>query len=297
MFPVTLLTVTMFRNVNPPPQEEKLLRQWEMAVGANFNKSKAPAKASTSKASLATSEPESSSVRSKTSTDKQRSDSKQTDSMYTPKSTDSSKPESTSTFSSLFKPKKPPEDSSDSSVQTSKSPEPSDPETSSVYSEPSTRIDTFDNEGSVGMYTPKSNFTSENTSDEVPSATSRSDGNLTDEVEFQSVLEGDADVQRKVLPWWTVYISWALVMCASVAFTFVIILYTFTFGLQKSLQWLAVVTLSFFTGILIQEPLKVVATAIVIALIFKKSEEIQITNSDSITEDSVRGKGHNFQTC
>lgn len=330
MFPVTLLTVTIFRNVRPRPSEDKLLRQWEKAVDANFNKFKASTKASSSRASLATSELESSSILSKPSTDGEQRDAKQTDGMYTPKSSDSSKLESASMLGN-----KPSDNSSGSSVYTSKSPESSEskqtdgmytpkssdsskpesaskfsklvkwinpsskkspesskPETSSVHSEPSTRIDDmFYSEGSDGMYTPMSTFTLDQTSGTVPSATSISDGNLTEEASFQSVIEGDLDVEEKVLPWWTVYISWTLVMCVSFTFSFLIILYCFEFGANKSIQWLKVVILSFLTGILIQEPLKVITIAIVVALIFKRSEEIQISNSDSITEDSVRGKG------
>src|ERR1700733_9080565 len=81
MFPVTLLTVTIFRNVKPRPQEEMLLRQWEKAVDAKFDKSKASTKPFSSKTSLATSEPQFSSTKNN---------------MYTPKSSDSSKPESRS---------------------------------------------------------------------------------------------------------------------------------------------------------------------------------------------------------
>ena len=295
MFPVTLLTVTMFRNLRPPPQKYKLLRQWELAVDANFKKSKALAKPTSSGASLATSVSGSLSVNSKPSLDKHQHDVKETDGMYTPKSTDSSKPASASTSSNQFKPS---DNSSNSSMYTargSESSEPvsepvSEPETVSDYSAPSTGTDLFYREEDDEMRTPESN------SDEVLSAPSRSVRNVTDEVEFQSVLEGDADYDQGKLPWWSVYIAWSLVMSASIAFTFVIVLYTFEFGMQKTIDWVKVVILSFLSGIFIQEPLKVVASAIVVAVIFKRSEDIQISNSDSITEDSVRGKEHICKT-
>ncbi|XP_028665602.2 polycystic kidney disease protein 1-like 2 [Erpetoichthys calabaricus] len=75
------------------------------------------------------------------------------------------------------------------------------------------------------------------------------------------------------LPWWFVFVGWALLLTISVVSTFFTLLYGFVYGKDLSIKWVLSMGLSLFQSIFILQPLKVVFLAIFFALIVKKVEE------------------------
>ena len=81
------------------------------------------------------------------------------------------------------------------------------------------------------------------------------------------------------LPWWFVYVAWALVTITSLTAASVTLLYGIEFGLTKSAQWLLSMFFSVTQDIFVSQPLKVVALAIFFAYIFKKPNIVMFSTS------------------
>ena len=66
--------------------------------------------------------------------------------------------------------------------------------------------------------------------------------------------------QRRRLPWWCVYIAWTL----SIIITLLATIFTFFYGLQfkneKTTSWLHSIVISFFCGVILTQPIKVLMT-------------------------------------
>lgn len=114
--------------------------------------------------------------------------------------------------------------------------------------------------------------------------------------DIRSLLQGDsracspADVAEKPnvtyegestkrLPWWFVYVGWALVIITSVTAATITLLYGIEFGLKKSAQWLLSMFFSVTQDIFVSQPLKVVCIAIFFAYIFKKPSTVPFSTS------------------
>lgn len=91
--------------------------------------------------------------------------------------------------------------------------------------------------------------------------------------------EGEQTSTRKRLPWWFVYIGWALVIITSLTAASVTLLYGTQFGLKKSTQWLLSMFFSVTQDIFVSQPLKVVGLAIFFAHIFKKPNKVNFSTS------------------
>jgi len=91
------------------------------------------------------------------------------------------------------------------------------------------------------------------------------------------------------LPWWVAIIVWVLAIVSSVVMGFFIILYTFEFGLDKTKAWCVAVLTSFFFGLLLEQPVKIILVAFALALICRKSSDIYPTEMDIVADHSVRG--------
>ncbi|XP_069755542.1 polycystin-1-like protein 2 [Narcine bancroftii] len=96
------------------------------------------------------------------------------------------------------------------------------------------------------------------------------------------------------LPWWFVFIGWALVAATSGVSAFFTMLYGLHYGKDSSIKWLISMAISFFESILITQPLKVLGFAAFFALVLKKVEpeddgESSIVNpfSTSVGDPSV----------
>ncbi|XP_067671787.1 polycystin-1-like protein 2 [Haliotis asinina] len=75
-----------------------------------------------------------------------------------------------------------------------------------------------------------------------------------------------------VWPYWVIYVAWFLVALSIAAPAFFTVLYSFEWGADKSSRWLTSFVLSFVESVLLVQPAKVLAVAMVLALIFKKVE-------------------------
>ncbi|CAH1781664.1 unnamed protein product, partial [Owenia fusiformis] len=101
------------------------------------------------------------------------------------------------------------------------------------------------------------------------------------EKDVWSVGESQSDVELHVkkkepvgLPWWFLYINWTLCSLTSITCTYFIMLYGLKYGYQASIEWLTSILTSIFTSIVVLQPIKVVAMAILCALICKRKAEI-----------------------
>jgi len=107
--------------------------------------------------------------------------------------------------------------------------------------------------------------------------------------QFDTALEEDLGTWEGPLPWWVGTIVWIIAGVAAVVMAFFIILYTFTFGLEKSKAFLVSVLTSFFFGMLLEQPIKILLVAFALAFICRKSADIYPTNLDIVADQSVRG--------
>ena len=81
------------------------------------------------------------------------------------------------------------------------------------------------------------------------------------------------------LPHFFVYISWLLCLLASLTAGTFIIFYSVQWGKEISSQWLTSALISFFQDIALMQPIKVVAVALLLALILKKPPEEKTAQS------------------
>ncbi|EDO31945.1 predicted protein, partial [Nematostella vectensis] len=91
--------------------------------------------------------------------------------------------------------------------------------------------------------------------------------------------------KKKQLPYWFLYIAW--VVCGLTCFTcsFFVVLYGLQFGHDKSAQWISSMLVSFFQDVLVSQPIKVVAIALIIAAIIKKPPEEEDDGDKKKLED------------
>ncbi|KAI8515672.1 hypothetical protein Bbelb_064850, partial [Branchiostoma belcheri] len=75
------------------------------------------------------------------------------------------------------------------------------------------------------------------------------------------------------LPSWCVFLGWLLVWSASFVAAFFTILYSLSFGPAKAEAWAVTFLTSFFTDMLLIQPVKLVLVAVVFALLFRKPVE------------------------
>lgn len=89
------------------------------------------------------------------------------------------------------------------------------------------------------------------------------------------------------LPYWFVYFAWFLLVILTLGSATVVILYGMQFGNGRSLQWLFSNVVSICEDILVVQPLKVLALALVFALLVKKPDEgeFRASGAESLQDD------------
>nr|XP_033965449.1 LOW QUALITY PROTEIN: polycystic kidney disease protein 1-like 2 [Pseudochaenichthys georgianus] len=80
------------------------------------------------------------------------------------------------------------------------------------------------------------------------------------------------------LPWWFIFVGWALMIASSFVSGYFTMLYGLKFGKERSASWLVSMIVSFFQSILVIQPLKVIFLAIFFALVIKKVDEEDFQN-------------------
>ncbi|KAJ8340113.1 hypothetical protein SKAU_G00347460 [Synaphobranchus kaupii] len=75
------------------------------------------------------------------------------------------------------------------------------------------------------------------------------------------------------LPWWFVFVGWALVAASSCISGYFTMIYGLTYGFQRSVSWLVSMVVSFFESLFITQPLKVLGFAAFFALVLKKVDQ------------------------
>lgn len=81
------------------------------------------------------------------------------------------------------------------------------------------------------------------------------------------------------LPHFFVYIGWLLCILTSVAAGMLVIFYSVQWGKEISNQWLTSALISFFQDVALMQPIKVIAIALLLALILKKPPEEKTAQS------------------
>ena len=98
------------------------------------------------------------------------------------------------------------------------------------------------------------------------------------------------------------YFAWLLLVLVSFTSAFFVVLYGFTFGKEKSAQWLSALFLTLFQDICVSQPIKIFGLALFIALIVKKpqddEEEDYQGNKKQIDEEYINtNRGQIFFMC
>ena len=75
------------------------------------------------------------------------------------------------------------------------------------------------------------------------------------------------------LPWWCVYIGWALTISTYTVSSYIVLLYGLTFGYNRSLAWLTSFLAMITNSVGILQPLKVAVIVITITVVFKTPVE------------------------
>ena len=105
--------------------------------------------------------------------------------------------------------------------------------------------------------------------------------------------EGEEPQQTsaRMLPWWCVFIPWSLVVCLTVTCAVLTILYTFTFGADKSLAWLRSFIFALMGEIFIDQPLTVLGVALFFAFIVKRSDmesvDVTVNRESDVNSDDM----------
>ena len=97
-----------------------------------------------------------------------------------------------------------------------------------------------------------------------------------------------------MLPWWCIFLPWLMVVLTTVTCAFFTILYTFNFGVDKSLEWVRSLITSLFSDIFVNQPLTILFVACFFTFIIKRSElenlELNVDVSADVSEDDERDK-------
>ena len=98
------------------------------------------------------------------------------------------------------------------------------------------------------------------------SSSNTSDSDETTSYEDERAIHSTASFR---LPWWCVYIAWAITISMSGVSSYVVLMYGLTFGLNRSVAWLMSFLAATTNNIGIMQPLKVAAIVTVMTLLFK----------------------------
>ena len=73
-----------------------------------------------------------------------------------------------------------------------------------------------------------------------------------------------------ILPWWCIYIAWALTLSTCLMSSYVVLVYGLTFGFNKSVAWLTSFVTAATNNAAVFQPLKVAVVVIIVTLLLKK---------------------------
>ncbi|XP_019631330.1 PREDICTED: polycystic kidney disease protein 1-like 2 [Branchiostoma belcheri] len=97
--------------------------------------------------------------------------------------------------------------------------------------------------------------------------------------------ERPGSAKKFSLPSWCVFLGWLLVWSASFVAAFFTILYSLSFGPAKAEAWAVTFLTSFFTDMLLIQPVKLVLVAVVFALLFRKPVEDENPPASPLADD------------
>ena len=100
------------------------------------------------------------------------------------------------------------------------------------------------------------------------------------EDETQQNKEGKPQPPKGKLPHWFIYIAYALCYLASAASIFFTLLYSIQWGKETSTDWVIAMVTSFFQSALLLQPIKVVITAVIFALVIRKPCDTEEESSE-----------------
>ena len=89
------------------------------------------------------------------------------------------------------------------------------------------------------------------------------------------------------LPWWCVTIPWFLVVALSITSAVLTILYTFTFGADKSLAWLRSFIFTMLGEVFVQEPILVLSVALFCAYFVRRDAMERMVVAPHIVRQST----------
>jgi hypothetical protein len=90
--------------------------------------------------------------------------------------------------------------------------------------------------------------------------------------------------KKIVLPWYCLLVGWALCILSIAISLFFLWAYAIQFGNNKTYEWLTSLIVSFFSGLILLQPIKVVLIASALSFIFKGVD----LDDDDVDEDEEK---------
>ena len=92
--------------------------------------------------------------------------------------------------------------------------------------------------------------------------------------------ENEESKPKGKLPYWFIYVAYALCYLASAASIFFTLLYSIQWGKEKSTEWVIAMVTAFLQSVLLLQPVKVLVLAVVFAVLVRKPTDVE-ENDDS----------------
>ena len=97
-----------------------------------------------------------------------------------------------------------------------------------------------------------------------------------------------------MMPWYCVVLPWTLIVLCCVSCASFTILYTFDFGLDKSVRWFKSFIMSIFVDVIVNRPCFVILCALIYSLLIRRSE-LERLPAPEADEDSAVDDDDGFQ--
>ncbi|XP_033098968.1 polycystic kidney disease protein 1-like 2 [Anneissia japonica] len=113
-----------------------------------------------------------------------------------------------------------------------------------------------------------------------------------------SAVSDESTNQDGCFPWWMIYLAWLVLFLCEGMSAYAIMLYGLKFGKQKSMDWLVSILVSFFSNVIVVQPVKMFVVAAIVSLVFKahKKEDVGVQffkNLHIVKSDlDVNGESH-----
>ena len=101
------------------------------------------------------------------------------------------------------------------------------------------------------------------------------------------LTNGKAEKTQGCLPYWFTYVGWFICVLIATISSIFIVFYSMMWGTQTSNEWLTSISVSLFQDILVSQPIKVIISAFLLSLIFKKVPKLVLVKEEKGLENAI----------